>query len=240
MTRPPADDGRQQLSTKERFNGLLRLLDYSAAISFLIGIVCTGFFVLAKADQKQSSEAAIAAFVAARDAALTQEPDQALWSENRRADYQSALDAAVGEPTAMLTIPSIDLTVPVFDGTDELVLNRGIGRIEGTARPGTSGNIGLAGHRDGFFRGLKHVEIGSHIDVQTLDGSRRYRVSETMIVDPSEVFVLDPTNVPAVTLVTCYPFYFVGHAPQRFIVRAILEPEQPEDDLSATPRQTQP
>jgi len=240
MTRPPADDARQKLSTEERYSGRLRLLDYSAAISFVIGIVCTGFFVLAKADQTLSSEAAIAAFMAARDAALQQEPDQALWSENRRADYQTALDATVGEATAMLTIPSIDLTVPVFDGTDELILNRGIGHIEGTARPGTSGNIGLAGHRDGFFRGLQHVELGSHIEVQTLDGSRRYRVSETLIVDPTDVFVLDPTDVPAVTLVTCYPFYFVGHAPQRFIVRAILEPEQPEDDLPASPRHTQP
>lgn len=87
--------------------------------------------------------------------------------------------------------------------------------------------MGIAGHRDGFFRVLKDISVGDFIDIESLAGSRRYRVLETLIVDPADVYVLDPTQEPSVTLVTCYPFYFVGHAPQRFIVRGVLADADP-------------
>ena len=106
-------------------------------------------------------------------------------------------------------------------------MNRGAGWIEGTAELGTTGNIGLAGHRDGFFRGLKDIKSGDVIELETLDGSLTYRVSEITIVDPEDVYVLAPTPEPSVTLVTCYPFYFVGNAPKRYIVRGVLENGQP-------------
>jgi sortase A len=110
--------------------------------------------------------------------------------------------------------------VPVFIGTGDLVLNRGVGQIEGTAPPGEVGNIGIAGHRDGFFRPLKDIAIGDELVLETTSESITFLVEELHIVDPADVWVLEPTDSPAVTLVTCYPFYFIGSAPQRFIVRA--------------------
>jgi sortase A len=83
------------------------------------------------------------------------------------------------------------------------------------------GNLGIAGHRDGFFRGLKDMTPGDLMELDTLQGTDVYRVERTWVVNPEEVSVLDPTSTPAITLVTCYPFYFVGSAPDRFIVRAV-------------------
>ena len=88
--------------------------------------------------------------------------------------------------------------------------------------PGTSGNSGIAGHRDGFFRPLGDIAPGDAIELETLHESQVYRVERTWIVDPEDVSVLDPTTDRSLTLVTCYPFYFVGPAPQRFIVRAVI------------------
>ena len=96
-----------------------------------------------------------------------------------------------------------------------------MGHIAGTAGPGTEGNCGIAGHRDGFFSGLKDLRPGDDIELETLRGTELYRVERTWIVDPEIVSVLDRTVSWSVTLVTCYPFYFVGSAPQRFIVRAV-------------------
>lgn len=124
-------------------------------------------------------------------------------------------------PVAVLRIPRLSLEVPVGTGTDESVLLHGAGWIAGTASPGSAGNVGIAAHRDSFFRSLKDVAIGDLIELETLNGMDSYRVAELSIVEPSDVGVLDDTGAAALTLVTCYPFYFVGHAPQRFIVRAV-------------------
>jgi sortase A len=105
-------------------------------------------------------------------------------------------------------------------------MDRGIARIEGTAMPGQDrGNVGIAGHRDGYFRVLKDIRFGDEISVTTPVGTQTYVVQQLMIVDPSAVEVLNYTPEPSITLVTCYPFYFVGHAPERFIVRAVLQEE---------------
>ena len=106
-------------------------------------------------------------------------------------------------------------------GTDDGTLDRAVGHIEGTAKPGTDGNSGIAGHRDGFFRGLKDIVAGDVIELDTIEGKDSYRVERTWVVDPDDVSVLDPTPARALTLVTCYPFYYVGSAPRRFIVRAV-------------------
>ena len=116
-------------------------------------------------------------------------------------------------PLAVLRIPKIRLEVPVLPGTDDRILDRGVGHIEDTAPPGTDGNSGIAGHRDGFFRGLKDIVPGDAIELDTLDGKEAYRVERTWVVDPEDVSVLDPTPTRVLTLVTCYPFYFVGSAP---------------------------
>ena len=109
----------------------------------------------------------------------------------------------------------------MLPGTDDRSLDRGVGHIEDTAQPGTDGNLGIAGHRDGFFRGLKDITLGDVIELDTIQGSDTYRVERTWVVSPEDVSVLDPTSTRALTLVTCYPFYFVGSAPDRFIVRAV-------------------
>ena len=112
--------------------------------------------------------------------------------------------------------------MPILDSTTDLALNRGAGHVEGTAMPGDVGNVGIAAHRDGFFRGLKDIQIGDQIELTTLEGQQTFVVSKLSIVDPYEVSVLDPTDEPVLTLITCYPFYFVGSAPERFIVRATI------------------
>jgi sortase A len=148
-------------------------------------------------------------------------PDQSLWSPERIRAWQASLQQQPALPLAVLRIPKIRLEVPVLDGTDDWTLNRAVGRIAGTARAGGSGNLGIAGHRDGFFRGLKDVRPGDPIELETLTGSQTYVVADIRIVSPDDVSVLEPANGPVLTLVTCYPFYFVGDAPQRYIVRAV-------------------
>jgi sortase A len=146
--------------------------------------------------------------------------DVSLWSDVRVKEWKESLAADRRAPLALLRVPRLRIDVPVLEGTDDLTLNRGAGWIEGTARPGEAGNVGLSAHRDGFFRPLKDVAVGDEIVVETPRASSRYEVTWTKIVDPDDVSVLDPTGGAALTLVTCYPFYFVGSAPQRFIVRA--------------------
>ena len=119
----------------------------------------------------------------------------------------------------MLRIPSIEIEVLVLEGTHDLTFNRAVGHIDGTAAPGEEGNIGIAGHRDGFFRGLKDVHLGEYVDLYTERGNTRYIVDEIRIVPPEDVSVLAPRPRSSITLVTCYPFYFVGVS-FRFIVHA--------------------
>lgn len=154
------------------------------------------------------------------------EVDFRLWDAHRVQAYKESLRKQLGAPLAVLHIPKIHLEVPLLNGTDDLTLNHAVGRIAGTARPGERGNIGIAGHRDGFFRGLKDVVVGDAIELKTLDGTDTYVVDEMRIVSPTDVEVLQPGSVPSLTLVTCYPFYFVGSAPQRYIVMASLTREE--------------
>lgn len=145
-----------------------------------------------------------------------------LWSTKRIAAYEASLSGQFDPPEAVLEVPKIGLTVPVFDGTDDLILNRGVGRIGGTALPGQKGNTGIAGHRDGFFRGLKDVVVGDTIELKTPSRDETYKVDAIRIVKPTDVEVLKDRGVPTITLVTCYPFYFIGSAPMRYIVQASL------------------
>jgi sortase A len=147
--------------------------------------------------------------------------DYSLWSPKRVAAYQQALLAEFEAPLGVLSIARLGLEVPVFAGTDDLTLNRGAGWIAGTARPGEAGNIGIAAHRDGFFRVLKDIRDGDQIALDTPQHKAVYQVDQIEIVAPDDVHVLQPRPQPSLTLVTCYPFYFVGDAPQRYIVHAV-------------------
>jgi sortase A len=127
-----------------------------------------------------------------------------------------------GEPIGRIEIPRIGLSVIAVEGDDDRVLRLGAGRVPGTARPGEVGNLAIAAHRDTFFRGLKDIRMDDVIQLITAGGTYIYRVESTLIVKPDRIDVLDATAKPTLTLITCYPFYYVGPAPKRFIVRARL------------------
>jgi sortase A len=147
--------------------------------------------------------------------------DMTLWSAVRVKAYKAALQRETPRTLAILRIPRLLLEVPVHDGTTDAVLDIAAGRIEETALPGTTGNVGIAAHRDGFFRVLKDIKEGDALVLDTPVSTEQYRVEWIKITTPEDVSVIDPTPSPAVTLVGCYPFYHPGPAPQRFIVRAV-------------------
>lgn len=126
-------------------------------------------------------------------------------------------------PLAILRIPRIHLNVPVLGSTDDITLNRGVGRIAGTAAPGQKGNIGIAGHRDSFFQNLKEVNRGDEIELETTATSEVYIVDRILVTGEDDLSVLQPRGSQSLTLVTCYPFHYVGPAPRRFVVQATIK-----------------
>jgi sortase A len=127
---------------------------------------------------------------------------------------------ATGGLIGRLEIPRLGLSVIVIEGEDKTTLRRAAGHVPGTPLPGQVGNVGITGHRDTFFRPLRNIQRNDMITLTTLQGEYRYRVVSTKVVSPDDVAVLDSTGGEFLTLVTCHPFYFVGPAPNRFIVRA--------------------
>ena len=187
-----------------------------------LGAVCIVGWAAFRVDGVVGKRREMHRFAALQDARLRPPPDLSLWSPERIAAWREVEKRQGAAPVAILRIPRIRLEVPVLEGTDEGSLNRAVGLIEQTAKPGAGGNSGIAGHRDGFFRGLKDLGPGDTLELETPNATQRYRVERIWIVEPEDVSVLDPTPTPSVTLVTCYPFYFIGSAPQRYIVRAVL------------------
>jgi sortase A len=192
-------------------------------IAIAAGLVLIAAFAGLRLHRAAMARKDLRAFEEARRAViLPGEPiDTRLWSPQRIAAHERSVRESSGIPLGVLRIPKIRLEAPLEDGVDDLTLDRAVGRIPGTARPGEAGNLGIAGHRDGFFRGLKDLEPGDAVLLETFSGVGRYVVDRITVVDPSDVEVLDPTPAPALTLVTCYPFYFVGSAPRRYVVRAV-------------------
>jgi len=135
-------------------------------------------------------------------------------------DHNAAGGLAEKGLIGRLEIPRLGLSVMLMEGDDANTLRRAVGHIPGTALPGQPGNAALSGHRDTFFRPLRNIRENDLILVTTLHGAYRYRVVSTRIVAPDDVAVLNSGQGEILTLVTCYPFYFVGAAPDRFIVRA--------------------
>lgn len=144
-----------------------------------------------------------------------------------------------------LVIPRLHLSAMVREGAGEDTLRLALGHIPGTALPGQSGNVGIAGHRDTLFRGLRVIRENDLIRLETLNGDYSYRVEETKIVSPKEVSVLKAGFYPELTLVTCFPFYYVGSAPDRFVVKARQEsgnsqPPKPSETLTEVAQQAVP
>lgn len=142
------------------------------------------------------------------------------WSRSAIAKYRRSLTKHIDPPMAVLRIPKVRLEAPIFEGTNALVLDRGLGHISATVVPGADGNIGIAGHRDSFFRTLKYIGVGDVIEVVMHRRTDAYVVDRTFRVNPQDLWVLEPRSVASITLVTCYPFYGIGKAAQRYIVQA--------------------
>jgi len=153
------------------------------------------------------------------------EPDQSLWDTTQIKDYEEALNADFPPPLGVLIINDLNIQVPIYNGTEEHILDRGAGRIKGMAKMDENGNLGISAHRDSFFRGLKDIELGDVVLVQSAHGVEEYAVSDINIVPKDDISVLTPVDHKTLTLVTCYPFYHVGAAPQRFIVTALPTPD---------------
>ena len=138
-------------------------------------------------------------------------------SPTRRVRPMVASEDLVGR----IEIPRLGVKAIVAEGVSGRTLRLAVGHLPGTALPGREGNVVLAAHRDTFFRPLKDVQPGDAIALTTPDGRFEYMVQDTQVVEPSRIDVLEPASAPTLTLVTCYPFYLVGSAPDRFIVRAV-------------------
>lgn len=214
-------------------NSAARVMRHLERVLLIIGLILLAVYAVAKLHSEISTHLALRRFRAqAKEVRVrTQEIaksrtgetlDFSLWSDKRVEAYMESLATKDGTPSAVLRIPKLHLEVPVYDGTDDLTLNRGVGRIIGTARLDETGNTGIAGHRDGFFRGLKDITPGDTMELMMLNRTDQYVVKTVQITSPEDVSVLQPTTKPSLTLVTCYPFYFVGSAPQRYIVQASI------------------
>jgi len=172
--------------------------------------------------------------VALVDVAIWVNTGTALWQAYEERVFGLHLRAAVtNTPRALaprsnivgrLEIPELQLTAMVQEGVDAATLRRAVGHVPGTALPGEASNVALAGHRDTFFRPLRDIRLKDVIQLQTPGGDYRYVVESAKIVSPRDISVLRPTGRNTLTLVTCYPFYYVGSAPKRFVVRAALVP----------------
>lgn len=163
----------------------------------------------------------------------TNAPPEELPHPPSRAQRPLLPDMLIGR----MRIPRLGVTAMVREGADGKTLQRAVGHIPGTALPGNSGNVALAGHRDTFFRPLRNIRKNDTIDLETARGTYRYLVKSTSIVGPRDVSVLAPDKQKTLTLVTCYPFYYIGSAPKRFVVRAVESPGATTDPLvgRATP-----
>lgn len=189
---------------------------------WIIGATLIALFVGAQAWGEIERQRDVDSFLQAQQLAMANDTVRAQPVADPLAGIgQHSWESSADEVLAILRIPGIALEVPVTYGTDELVLLSGAGLVEGTGLPGSNGNVAIAAHRDTFFRGLKDLALGDHIQLVMLDRTQTYIVTDLSVVEPTDVHVLDDTGEPVLTLVTCYPFYFVGNAPKRFIVRAV-------------------
>lgn len=204
----------------QSFEHVLLLFGLAMLCVYLGGLAQRAFFSQA-ALQSFKSESRSSA-VHPKQLAVPPTVDFTSWSPQRIKHYERTLAMHFPRAIGILRVPRIHLEAPILEGTDDFNLNQGVGRIVGTAAIAAPGNVGIAGHRDGFFRALKDVVAGDEVEIVTHMDTRTYVVDRVTIVDPHDVSVLEPRERPSLTLVTCYPFYFVGSAPLRYVVQASL------------------
>jgi sortase A len=188
-----------------------------------IGVGCLavfiGFTVQARLYQHQLEESF-------DDLVRQEQPElqPALPGDSATVSPSTPLRLKEGDLVGRLEIPRLDVSVMVMEGVQSRTLRLGAGHIPGTPFPGSGSNAGIAAHRDSFFRALSRIQPNDRIRFQTPQKIVEYRVVSTEIVQPTDVAVLDPTSAETLTLVTCYPFYYIGPAPKRFVVTAKAEP----------------
>jgi sortase A len=201
------------------------LLLWLERVLLIVGFVGIGFYASAQLEAflyQRLENRELDAILASRDTAGLASRDSAATKDAAAAaPARSRVRPATGSMLGRIEIPRLGVSAVVRAGSDARTLHLAVGHIPGTALPGEEGNVGLAGHRDTFFKRLRDIDTGDIIRVVMPDGVFEYAVERTTIVMPADVWVLDPTAEPALTLVTCYPFNYVGSAPQRFIVRAV-------------------
>jgi sortase A len=193
----------------------------------IVAVVCLGLYSYAYLQRVsyQAYEGREFDRAAERSAAAIAAPDDKHSPIGRvaRASRKSVSSSRLPSRIALigrLSVPRLHLSAMVREGVDWNTLRLAIGHVPATALPGQVGNVGVAGHRDTFFRGLKDVRTGDEIQFSTLSGDFKYEVESLIVVEPEDVGVLAPSSEKVLTLVTCYPFSYIGDAPKRFVVRA--------------------
>jgi sortase A len=194
-----------------------RRLTVIERLLILGAVVCLGWcvFVVARAWRYQSRATATTSSAPATSMPAVETPVETPAGP-------SALP--IGEPMGRIEVPRLHVSAAVANGDDDGTLTVAIGHLPDTPFPWEAGNSALAGHRDTFFRQLRNIRVGDDMRVATPYGDFTYQVSRTLIVTPDDLSVLEPTPEPTLTLITCYPFSYVGHAPKRFIVQAVRVP----------------
>jgi sortase A len=224
-------------SQKARPSGVLRYIRWGASlILFAVGGVSLGYYgieiISARQHQTELSRRFDEALkqapaVSTRHANPTTTPaapavPAAITEVGMTTKHPGTSTAANDIPLGRIEVNSVGIVAMIEEGTASNTLLEAVGHILGTPLPGQRGNVGIAGHRDTFFRNLRNIHDGDEITLTTLGGAFRYRVVLISIVEPNDVTVLRNSQDSILTLVTCYPFSYVGFAPKRFIVRASL------------------
>jgi sortase A len=174
----------------------------------IVGIVCLGMYVYSLVSERLYQSQAEHQFEEARNGTA------------RTVSATKSTRHLASSSIGRISVPRLHLSAMVAEGVDDGTLARAVGHVPGTSLPGERGNVAVAGHRDTFFRSLQELKPNDEIVFTTLDGSFRYAVREMKIVEPNNVAVLDPTARNTLTIVTCYPFRYIGAAPKRYIVQA--------------------
>jgi len=232
---------RLQVATRKWLGSILSAL---SAMLLGAGLFLVGWplFVIIQSEvvqwqgSRQLDKTPLLAEAAARPVALpTHGPTEVVvpWE---RSQPRNPAEASVktGSVLAKLEIERLGMSLVVLEGSDARTLDKSIGHVESTALPGEMGNIGIAGHRNTHFRKLERIQPGDVIKLETGQDEFRYTVEWIRLFTPNDLYVLDPSHGPAVTLITCFPFEYVGSAPQRFIVRALPDVETREKLASRT------
>jgi LPXTG-site transpeptidase (sortase) family protein len=218
---------------RQRTSGSWRKAHVAEFVLLLAGLVCVGWFLFSIVDARiyqsyenysldaglRGEEPTISGYFRHLITGEDSRPPAAV-TEPQKRPYARRPPMATGSLIGRIEIPRIEISTVVREGTDSKTLKRSAGHVPETALPGEHGNVGIAAHRDSFFRNLRNVREGDTIRVTTTWGVFEYQVDSLQIVLPKNIEVLDPTPAPSMTLVTCYPFNYVGSAPKRFIVRA--------------------